>query len=170
MKNNLTINKVLTGALCLSIALLAFAYGTQYFLGIKSCALCQYQRYLHMLVVAICATALWIGHPSLSLKAIFTVGAAYLGTSGVAFYQVLVEKKIVELPHICKAPALDYSNFSQFRQAFMGHTHVPCDEVTWSLFGISMAGYSALIALLAGLACLLSGIMIVGGKRVGHES
>ena len=122
-----------------------------------------------MLIVAICVIVLAMKRPALSHKTVFAVGVVYLGIAGLAFYQVLVEKKIVELPHVCKAPHLDYNDFSQFKKALMGHKHVSCDEVTWSLFGISMAGYSAMISLLAGLACLLAGLMLIGSQRIKYE-
>jgi disulfide bond formation protein DsbB len=169
MKSALTANKILIGALCLSVAALAFAYSTQIFWGVQSCALCQYQRYIYMLIIVICLLVLMMQRPSLLQKSVFLVGFIYLGIAGVAFYQVLVEKKIVELPHVCKLPKLDYNDFSQFKRVLMGHKHVPCDEVTWSLFGISMAGYSAIVSLLAGLACLLAGMMVIGGQRVKYE-
>lgn len=169
MKDYLTANRVLLAALCLSGASLIFAYSAQIFWGVQSCALCQYQRYIYMLIVAICVIVLAMRRPSLSHKAVFVVGSIFLGIAGLAFYQVLVEKKIVDLPHVCKAPLLDYNDFSQFKKALMGHKHVSCDEVTWSLFGISMAGYSAMIALLAGLACLLAGMMLIGGQRLKRE-
>jgi disulfide bond formation protein DsbB len=169
MKEFLTPTKVLIAALVFSVGVLAFVYSAQIFWDIQSCALCQYQRYCHMVAIAVCALALLIRQPSLETKSIFFVGATYLGTAGLAFYQVLVEKKVVELPSVCNIGAINYDNFSEFKKAMLGHKHVSCDEVQWSLFGISMAGYSCITALLAALACFLAGSILLGEQRVRHE-
>jgi disulfide bond formation protein DsbB len=170
MNEILTPTKVLIAALAFSAASLAFAFSAQEFWDIQPCALCHYQRYMHMFVIAICALVLGARKPSFNIKAIFLVGIAYLGTAGLAIYQVLVEKKVLELPQVCKLGPLNYNDFSQFKKALMGHKHVPCDEIQWSLFGISMAGYSAITALMAGLACFVVGMMLVGDKRARHGS
>ena len=41
------------------------------------------------------------------------------------------------------------------REQLLGEPVVPCDVVTWSFFGISMAGYNFMISLLLGLTALV---------------
>ncbi len=46
-----------------------------------------------------------------------------------------------------------------------GLRFVPCDEIRWSLFGISMAGYNVLASLGLAAASLWAALNITGAKR-----
>jgi disulfide bond formation protein DsbB len=87
--------------------------------------------------------------PGLEKLALFGIGAAFLLCFGVAVYHVAVEH------HWVLAQCEIGSDMSAIRP--LGdetHFDAPrCDVIAWSLFGISMAGYNAI---LSGLAALVS--------------
>jgi disulfide bond formation protein DsbB len=161
---------IILAALLFSLTLLAGAYGAEYLGGIKPCKLCLFQRYCHFLIIGMALTTLLLNRAGLYLKAVFAIGTAYLGTSALAFYQVLVEKKVIALPKMCHAALPAYGSFSQFKEKLMTTPHASCDQVPWSLFGISLAGYSAMFTFLAALMVLWLGFMLITHNRMQHES
>lgn len=140
----------------LSLAALGSAFVAEYVFGLKPCALCTYQRYAYMGMVALSAGVFATplkSHLNL-LKSI--IGLTALNAS-IATYQVLVEKGIVETPAFCKATQLNTQSFDAFKEALKTQTVPPCNEIAFSFWGISMAGYNALFctSLAIGLILLL---------------
>ncbi|HEY1711023.1 MAG TPA: disulfide bond formation protein B [Rhizomicrobium sp.] len=135
-----------TGAV--SLALILGALGFQYIGDYQPCEMCHWQRWPHI-------AAAVIGLVGGSLVAIgrldrkFAVPIAGLtillvalsGALGV--YHAGVEWKFWPGPSACTSAyvpgqAVDFTH--------MGHVPM-CDRAAWRLFGISMAGYNALVSL-----------------------
>ncbi|WP_022728280.1 disulfide bond formation protein B [Fodinicurvata sediminis] len=140
----------LGSALALGAAL-TFQYG----FGYLPCSLCHDQRYAHLaaLVLAVAALAVpkRVGRPMLLLA-----GLALLAGAGLAGYHVGIEQDWWQGPTGCTTAALDSARSTEeIRDALLATPVVRCDEVAWSLFGISMAGYNFLLSLgLAGVALI----------------
>jgi len=134
-----------------SSALLGALY-FQYGLGLAPCALCYDQRYAHAAALVPAAIALLLhGRPQKLLIAL--AGLALLGSAGIAGYHVGVEQGWWSGPAGCSAPSFAHLDIQQLRAALEAAPVVRCDEIPWSLFGISMAGYNFLLSLtLAALA------------------
>jgi disulfide bond formation protein DsbB len=58
-----------------------------------------------------------------------------------------------------------YRRIEDLRKQLLGVRFVPCDEIRWSLFGISMAGYNVLASLGLAAASLWAALNITGAKR-----
>ena len=129
-------------------AMLAGALFFQYGMGLQPCQLCFYQRYAHIAAAGLAA-------PGLVLAPwVFTGlgGLGFLGSAGLGLFNVGVEQKWWEGLPGCSAPTLDLNtDLDQLREQLMNTSFVPCDEVAWSLFGVSMAGWNALISILLAL-------------------
>ena len=52
----------------------------------------------------------------------------------------------------------------QLRDAMLATDFVPCDEIRWSLFGLSLAGYNVLLTLALGLATLWAANRMTKGQ------
>jgi len=81
-------------------------------------------------------------------------------TSGVGFYHVGVEQKWWEGPQGCTGFDISNMNTDQLLDAINAAPLVRCDEISWALAGVSMAGWNAIFSLvLFGLwiAALLKG-------------
>jgi disulfide bond formation protein DsbB len=132
-------------------AMLGGAYFFQYVMGLQPCQLCYYQRYAHMAAAALAL-------PGLALAPwIFTAlgGLGFVASAGLGAFHVGVEQKWWEGLPGCSAPTLDpNATLEQLRDQLMNTSFVPCDEVAWSLFGVSMAGWNALISILLAVAAL----------------
>lgn len=141
-------------ALLLPTALLAGAFGSQYFGGLYPCEMCWWQRYAHMAALPFALLA-FTGPADSPRVRNFTLAAALaIALSGlIGVYHAGVEAHIFEGFTTCTAMPAGGSTADLLKQI----THAPlvrCDTVQWSLLGISMAGWNAIISL-AGAAAIL---------------
>lgn len=135
-------------ALLASVAMLSGAHAFETFGGLQPCELCLRQREVYWGAIAIAAAGLlalrfW---PRRGLKrglAVF-LGLAFLTGALVAGYHVGVENKIFF--HECTA-RVDLNALGPLSDS--GSFTVPqCDQIAWSAFGVSMAGFNAIISAL----------------------
>ncbi|WP_421790535.1 disulfide bond formation protein B [Hyphobacterium sp.] len=139
-------------AAVLSALILGGAYVFEYGFGYAPCPLCLDQRYIHMAAIA----AGLIGFLALRLEAVkpfamwvcLIIGAIFLYSAGFAGWHAGIEYGWWEGPASCStAGPLSISADDLF--AVMDGTAtgvVPCGVAAWTLFGISMAGYNALMS------------------------
>ena len=130
--------------------LLAGAFGFQYLGGLAPCPLCVDQRVAHGVVLACAAAALAAADrsPALAGSAVVAALAALLAGAAVAGYHVGVEQELWHGPASCAAEPVRAATSKEWLEEMLTRTTVVrCDEVAWSLFGISMAGYNLVISL-----------------------
>lgn len=134
-----------------SLAALAAALAMQYLGGLAPCPLCLWQRYAYGGVIAFGLLA-WV----LPTRATALAAAlAPFGVAGLALFHVGVEQKWWKGLSGCSSPALEAGmSLEDFTAAILDGATTPCDQVPWSLFGISIAGYNGLYALALGMTCL----------------
>ena len=131
-----------------SAVLLLAALGFQYLGELPPCKLCYWQRYPHVAAVVIGLVAVFLPGRALPL-----LGAlAALATAGVGAYHAGVEWGWFEGPTTCTSQGVTGLSTDQLLDQIMNAPLVRCDEVAWSLAGISMAGWNAILSL--GLAVL----------------
>ena len=132
-----------------SAALLAGAHAFERLGGLKPCPLCLDQREWHwgMLAFAVVSLIAIRIRPALARWAALGLGLILLGSFAQAGFHVAVEQHWII--YQCAAdPNLDNLTFDM-----NAALEVPqCDKVLWSLFGVSMAGYNAIISLGLALA------------------
>ena len=127
-----------------SAATLLGALAFQFIGGLDPCVLCIYQRWPYLVVVGLCAFALVV--KPLARPALFGCGIVFLVGVGLAAYHVGVEQGWVAGTAACGAGG-GAASVDELRAQIMNAPTTRCDEVAWSLFGISMAGYNLLISL-----------------------
>lgn len=149
--------QALHGAIvAVSAAALAIAWGSEVWGGLEPCVLCYYQRYAYWAALAagalgLLATAL----PRLSRAMAVLAGLAFLGGAAIAAFHVGVEQHWWRGTAACHAPVLDPAlSVDALREQMLSQRFVPCDQVAWSLFGLSMAGYNLLVSLVLAAAVL----------------
>src|SRR3954471_8476225 len=69
-------------ALLLPLALLAGAFGSQYFGGLYPCEMCWWQRYAHIAALAVAALAFTAPAPSSRARALTLLAALAIAVSG----------------------------------------------------------------------------------------
>ena len=137
-----------------SLGALAAALASQYWGGLQPCVLCIYQRYAYLGAAAFGLLGLTAGPRTGARRAaVALAGLAFLTGAAIAAFHVGVEQLWWRGTAECHAPALDpNASIAELRKQLLETTFVACDEVPWSLFGISMAGYNVLASLGLALA------------------
>ncbi|HZV85238.1 MAG TPA: disulfide bond formation protein B [Brevundimonas sp.] len=150
-------------ALAASLAMLGAAHAFERFGGLAPCNLCLKQREVYWGAVAVALTAtLWHlisrgsrGTPRIAafmLAVVFTTGAV------TAAFHMGGELDWWTLPAACAAGgSADLESLTALALGSGPIERLPlCDEVAWSLLGVSMAGWNALISALLAVFSLLA--------------
>lgn len=128
-----------------SAAVLAGAYAFEYIGGLAPCKLCLYQRIPYMLVMLFSTGALFsLAFARFAHAAIILIFAVSVG---LGVYHAGVEWHWWQGPVSCSSTLGDARNIEEMLETLLRTPVVRCDEIPWSLFGLSLAGYNALISL-----------------------
>ncbi|MDP5279452.1 disulfide bond formation protein B [Sphingomonas sp. DG1-23] len=132
-------------ALLLPAALLAGAWGSQLF-GLMPCEMCHWQRWPHYAAVVVAALSFApLARPVQMLFVLFAaVLIAVSGTIGV--FHAGVEYHWWQGITACTAPIGTGDPMELLNQA-LRRPLVRCDVPQWTLFGISLAGFNAILSL-----------------------
>ena len=128
-----------------SAALLGGAFLFQA-LGYAPCMMCLWQRWPHAAAIVIGAVALFA---ATGLRPLAFLGAlAALTTAALGLYHTGVERAWWEGPGTCSG--ISTINLEDPLSTDI-QPIVMCSDVTWSLFGLSMASYNALFSAILAL-------------------
>lgn len=136
------------------MALLGGALGSQYLGGLHPCEMCYWQRWPHGAAIVFAAFAFTAPASSARSRNLTLLAALAIAISGViGAYHAGVEAKIFEGFTTCTALSSGGSAADLLKQITQAPL-VRCDQVQWSLLGISMAGWNAILSL-GGAAAIL---------------
>ena len=137
----------------ISTTLLGGALLFQYVGGLAPCSLCIWQRWPHLAVIIMAFIGLSGVMPRGMLWLIFIAGSISVCLGG---YHAGIEYGFWAGPTGCSASLLPDGDIKALTQQLLITPLVRCDNAPWSLFGISMAGWNALISLDIIAAALVS--------------
>lgn len=124
------------------------AWGSQYIGGLAPCEMCIWQRWPHLAAIAIAALAF-----ALPRRDIVALAAIFILVSGaIGAFHAGVEYRWWEGLTRCSQMSGERSISD-----IMNTPLVRCDEAQWRLFGISLAGYNAILS--GGAALLILGML-----------
>ncbi|WP_170432497.1 disulfide bond formation protein B [Ruegeria arenilitoris] len=126
-----------------SAALLLAAWGFQYLGGMAPCKLCIWQRYPHG--AAVLFGVLAFAFPGVRLLPLLGAAAA-AATSGIGVYHAGVERGLWEGPSSCTSGSISGLSAEELMEQIMAAPLVRCDDIPWEMFGLSMAGWNALLS------------------------
>ena len=128
--------------------LLAGAYVAQYGFGLYPCEMCWWQRYPHFAAVALALLAfvvppkrLWIALAALAVLASGLIGVYHAGVE----YNWWLGLTTCSSPGASGGDALE---------AIMNTPLIRCDAPQWTLAGVSLAGFNAIISVVSAVAIL----------------
>ena len=151
--------------LAIAIGALGSAYTAQYAYGLEPCVLCLYQRipYAVVGVLGVFAYLMPAGRYAREIAAL--AGLAFVIGAATAFYHVGVEQHWWASAAACGGgdPATAVT-MDQFQAMFQQKPEKACDEVDWTLFGISMATYNAVAS------SLMAAGAFAAWRRLGSPS
>jgi disulfide bond formation protein DsbB len=136
-----------------AFAALSTAWISQYGFGLYPCELCLYQRlpYIGALSLTLLSTMPVVDASARRLAA-YTAALLFLATASVAFFHVGVEQEWWSSS--CAPSGTQSFSFDDIRLALQQPGQPACDEVQFTLFGISIAGYNIAAGLLFSSWCL----------------
>jgi len=167
LKNIMSDVVLVCGAIfAFSVLSLAAALTAQYMFGLAPCILCIYQRVPFVLTALLALAGLVLAYRAERVKvAAFLVllcGVIFWVGAGIAFYHVGVEQHWW-VSHL-EGCAVDFAaaNPQDLMALLDSRPAVRCDEIPWAdpLFGISMAGYNAILSLIVGALCGISALLV----------
>jgi disulfide bond formation protein DsbB len=126
-------------------------------MGLIPCVLCWWQRYPYWGILAAglallaCVQRLSSRGRAITLS---VTALTLLGGAGLAGFHVGVEQHWWEGLTTCGGGNIGRGSLEDQLAAIMAAPVVRCDEVAWSLFGISMAGYNLILSVGLATACL----------------
>ena len=145
-------------ALLGSGALLGGAYWFQYVVGLAPCDMCYWQRYPHMVAIVAGLGALATFHwPRLAVALVTTAIAALVATSAIGVFHVGVEYHWWQGPQACSGNIPSGLSADDLKKYLFAARMVRCDQTAWSMWGISMAGWNALLSAILAVV-LASGV------------
>jgi disulfide bond formation protein DsbB len=136
-----------------SAAVLGAALLSQYWGGLAPCELCLVQRWPWAAAVVISFVATMVGsRAGLPWVALLLAAVFILGTA-LAFYHVGVEHHWFAGPSACSGAATAADTVEALKAQILRQQPVRCDDVAWSLWGISLAGWNLLASVVMMVCC-----------------
>src|SRR5215470_4855159 len=156
-----TARPVLLVVLAISVAVVGSALLFQYVGGLQPCELCLAERWPYYGAIAIAAGALAAGARGAFLG-MALLALIFLGSAGLAAYHVGVEQHWIAGPTACTGGASGARSAEELMKFLQNQQGVRCDEVQWSLLGLSLAGWNVVTSLVL-LALTGLGFMWIRG-------
>ena len=143
---NITPRLILLLLLLASAAVVGSALLFQFVGGYRPCELCYAERVPYYGGMAISALAL-AADGRRALWGIGLIALVFLASSGLAAYHVGVEQHWVPGPTACTGGASGAKSAEELMKFLQDQEAVRCDEIVWSLLGLSFAGWNLVSSL-----------------------
>ena len=126
----------------------------EYVFDKEPCILCLYQRAPFLITGLFAITTLCLKSSSKLIPMIFMFCAlTYLVGACIAIYHVGVEK--LWWSSECSGSLSQNITLEQLRASLFQKADKPCDDVNWTLFGISMATYNVFFSSVLGFTSII---------------
>ena len=138
---------------CFSFGALATAWTAQYGFDLFPCELCLYQRlpYIALVCLAFLSIMPLVDSEARQL-ATYVSALLFFAVACTAFFHVGVEQEWWQTK--CAPVAGRSISFDDMRSALLKPGRPACNEIQFSLFGLSMAGYNVIAGLISATASL----------------
>jgi disulfide bond formation protein DsbB len=151
---NLSSQKMLAGLTFICVGVLGMAYVMEHYFGVLPCQMCLYERNVFMVAGGLAFLSLLLLPVRFHYHALILLGLIFLGGTILAGYHVAIQHHLVSLPSFCAVNDFDaFDSVESLREQMLQTPLVRCDQVTWSLFGLSLAAYNALLSLILAISC-----------------
>lgn len=139
-------------ALLLPAALMAGALASQYIGGLFPCEMCHWQRWPHYAAIGLALIAFIVPEKPGRIAVALAI-AAILTSGAIGVFHAGVEYRWWEGITRCSAPPVGGSSADLLAQ-IMATPMIQCDVPQWTLFGISLAGFNAIVSILGGIGII----------------
>ncbi|MCW3834655.1 disulfide bond formation protein B [Sphingomonas canadensis] len=140
-------------ALLVPLGLMAGALGSQYIGGLYPCEMCHWQRWPHYAAIVVAAASFAVKPRHAVLPLVLLAGALVAVSGAIGVFHAGVEYHWWQGITPCTAAAGKGQSGMDLINAISRGPLVRCDAPQWTLWGISLAGFNAMISL-AGAAAV----------------
>lgn len=151
-------HKVIIITAITSASLLLAVFILQYLVGIEPCSLCITQRWPHALVLMLSLCALLPIMAKFRRPILALIGLAFATTASIGAYHLSIEFGWVAGPATCSGN-ITGETVEELRRQLMAQPFAKCNDIAWSLFGVSLAGYNFMISTFLTIVCGTSVIL-----------
>ena len=148
-------------AMTASIIALIVALAFQYLGEMAPCELCLWQRVPHGAVIVVGVGALlWLRSKRERLFLTWSGAILFAVGAGIALYHVGVEQHLVMGPGSCSGGSdlNSAQSIEQLRKLLTATPVVRCNDIPWSVFGLSIAALNATASVILATLCGISGV------------
>ncbi|MGH7013847.1 MAG: disulfide bond formation protein B [Stellaceae bacterium] len=131
-----------------AIAVIGAVLVAQYWGALQPCELCLMERWPYYAAIAIAALALILPAAGRSRAALLLLTLVFVASAGLGFYHVGVEYHWFRGPIACTNSGAVPRTLAELKAMLARSQVVMCDQVQWSLGGISLAGWNFIASLL----------------------
>ena len=131
-----------------AIAVIGAALVSQYWGGLQPCELCLMERWPYYAAIMIAVLALALPAPGWPRVALLLLVLVFVGSAVLGFYHVGVEQHWFQGPTACTNSGRAPQTLAELKQMLARTQVVLCDQVQWSLWGVSLAGWNFLVSVL----------------------
>ena len=139
----------------LALLVIGTALASEYAGGLLPCALCLKQRMAYFVALPLLALAYVYTEksPAAMHGLLRTIGIIFLANAGLAFYHAGIEYGFWLGPASCGGGGAQAQDTGALLEALKSTSMVRCDAPSFTLFGVSLAGYNLIACVgLAGLS------------------
>lgn len=149
------------GALALlgAVASILTALAFQYIGGYEPCALCLTERYAYYAgipLLFLSLIALSTNHRGAATAGFALVALAFLANFGLGSYHAGAEWGFWPGPTTCSGGLTPLGSPADLLKGTASVRVIRCDQAPWHMFGLSFAGWNAVISLCLGIAAVLA--------------
>tara|TARA_E500000178_G_C16802764_1_gene653215 strand:+ start:174 stop:653 length:480 start_codon:yes stop_codon:yes gene_type:complete len=127
-----------------SLTVLISAFVLELFFNHPPCMLCIYQRIPYFCLLMIAFISFFFKNKRLF---IYLSLISLLSSGGISIFHSLVERKLVNFEIGCTSMQNNFSNIEDLRNFLEKIPIIKCDEITFSIMGLSLANMNLIISL-----------------------
>ena len=140
----MSIDNIFKISFLISSLMLSSAFYLEYFHGALPCDLCITQRWFHGAIIIYSFIFIFINKISISKKLLLFGGSIlWLASSVAGLYHFGIEMSFWNGPDGCSSN-IDFSKNTL--TYLLEKSPIKCDEVMFEIFGLSLAGWNALVS------------------------
>lgn len=147
MSRNAASRPALILILVAAVVVVGAALLSQYWGGLEPCELCLLERWPYYAAILLALVALFLPSPSPARTALLLLALIFLASAALGFYHAGIEYRWFAGPSSCTSTHAAAQTFEELKAQLLNQKVVMCDQVQWSIFGISLAGFNCLVSL-----------------------
>ena len=131
----------------LCVFAISSALFTEYFFHILPCQMCLNQRYPYYFIISIFIVFYFVNKTSSIWLYIFTELAVLYGLF-YSVWHVGIEQNLLTGPSNCFGKLKEGSSVSDLKEQIINQPIISCNEISWSMLGLSAATLNSLLLIL----------------------